>query len=173
MRRINKEDCSNAARKLSNIAFDKKIDEIDEELKVIGDKLINSYIPKPLMALSKEYSDLFVDKNCIIPVRSEQGGYRSDTYFVQSNIVNPFGGRLVFSIDNKTYNELKILEDKRMNLINCKQRYKENVSKALWVLRTKRNIERSFPEALPYLDFDDGKSNLPAPKYEALRNLLK
>lgn len=44
---------------------------------------------------------------------------------------------------------------------------------ALLALRTKQKIEESFPEALPYLDFDDGKTNLPVPKYEELRNLLK
>ena len=46
MRRINKDDCRNAAKKLSEIAFDKKIEEIGEEFKVIGDKLVNAYIPK-------------------------------------------------------------------------------------------------------------------------------
>lgn len=62
MRRINKDDCKNAVNKLSEIAFDKKIEKIVEEFKVIGDKLINAYIPKPLIALSKEYPDLFIDK---------------------------------------------------------------------------------------------------------------
>lgn len=83
------------------------------------------------------------------------------------------GERKVFLIDNKTYNELKSLVDKRRNLFNRKQQYEEDVSEAIWALRTKRRIEESFPEALPYLDFDDGKTNLPAPKYEELRNLLK
>lgn len=59
------------------------------------------------------------------------------------------------------------------NLSNRKQKYKEDVTAALWALRTKQKIEESFPEALPYLDFDDGKTNLPVPKYEELRNLLK
>ena len=173
MRRINKDDCGNAAVKLSNIAFDKKIEEIDEEFKVIGDELVNAYIPKPLIALSKEYSDLFIDKKGIIPVRSEQARYYSETIYVPSNIVNPLGERKVFFIDNKTYKELKSLVDKKRNLLNRKQQYKKDVIEAIWALRTKRRIEESFPEALPYLDFDDGKTNLPAPKYEELRNLLK
>lgn len=173
MRRINKDDCRNAAKKLSDIAFDKKIKEIEEEFKVIGDELVNAYIPKPLIALSKEYSDLFIDKKGIIPVRSEQARYYSDTIYVPSNIVNPLGERKVFFIDNKTYKELKSLVDKKRNLLNRKQQYKEDVIEALWALRTKRRIEESFPEALPYLDFDDGETNLPVPKYEELRNLLK
>lgn len=83
------------------------------------------------------------------------------------------GERKVFFIDNKTYEELKSFVDKRRNLSNRKQKYKEDVTAALWALRTKQKIEESFPEALPYLDFDDGKTNLPVPKYEELRNLLK
>lgn len=174
MRRINKDDCRNAARKLSDTAFDKKIEEIDEEFKVIGDELVNAYIPKPLIALSIEYSDMFIDKKGIIPVRSEQERYYSDTIYVPSNVVNPLGERKVFFIDNKTYKELKSLVDKRRNLFNRKQKYIKDVSEALWSLRTKRKISESFPEALPYLDFDDGvKSNLPVPKYEELRSLLK
>ena len=173
MRRINKDDCRNAAKKLSDIAFDKKIEEINEEFKVIGDELVNAYIPKPLIALSKEYSDLFIDKKGIIPVRSEQERYYSDTIYVLSNIVNPLGERKVFFIDNKTYKELESLVDKKRNLLSRKREYKEDVTAALWALRTKRKISESFPEALPYLNFDDGKTNLPAPKYEELRNLLK
>lgn len=173
MRRINKDDCRNAAKKLSDIAFDKKIEEIDEEFKVIGDELVNTYIPKPLIALSKEYSDLFIDKKGIIPVLPEQARYCFDTIYVPSNIVNPLGERKIFFIDNKTYNKLKSLVNKRRNTFNRKEKYKNDVSEALWSLRTKRKISESFPEALPYLDFDDGKTNLPAPKYEELRNLLK
>lgn len=128
------------------------------------------------MALSKEYSDLFIDKKGIIAVRSENVSYYSDTIYVSSNIINPLGERKVFFIDNKTYNELKIILDKRRNLLNRKKEYKKDVSEALWALRTKRKIEKSFPEALPYLDFDDGKNNLPSLltlKYEELRKLLK
>lgn len=173
MRRINKDDCRKAARKLSDTAFDKKIEEINEEFKVIGDELVNACIPKPLIALSIEYSDMFIDKKGIISVRTEQERY-SETIYVPSNIVNPLGERKVFFIDNKTYKELKSLVDKRRNLFNRKQKYIKDVSEALWSLRTKRKISESFPEALPYLDFDDGKkTNLPAPKYEELRSLLK
>lgn len=109
MRRINKDDCRNAAVKLSNIAFNKKIEEINEEFKVIGDKLVNTYIPKPLLALSKEYSDLFIDKRCIIPVLSKRASCRLDIIYVTSNIVNPLGERKVFLIDDKIYKELKSL----------------------------------------------------------------
>lgn len=134
--------------------------------------MVNTCIPKPLIALSKEYSDLFIDKQNIIPVRSEQAKYYSDTIYVPSNIVNPLGERKVFIIDTKTYKDVRELCDKRTNLINRRRKYGKDVSEALWALRTKRRIGESFPEALPYLDFDN-KTNLPAPKYEELRNLLK
>jgi hypothetical protein len=35
MRRINKDDCRNAANRLSEIAFDKEIEEIGEELRLL------------------------------------------------------------------------------------------------------------------------------------------
>lgn len=95
MRRITKDDCKNAAKKLSDIAFNKK-QKVDEEFKLIGDELVNSYIPKPLIALSKEYSELFIDKKSVIPVRSEQENPYLYTIYVPSNIVNPLGERKVF-----------------------------------------------------------------------------
>lgn len=172
MERLTKAACEYAATELSKIAFDKKIKETTEKLKKIGDELINTCIPKPLMALYNEYPDFFIDKVKTIPVRSEKTRYFSDIIYVPSNIINPLGERKVFLIDVKTYDKLKSL-DVRRNLANSKQKYKEDVSEVLWVLRTKRKIENSFPEALPYLGFDDGKTNLPVPKYEELRNLLK
>ena len=66
MRRINKDDCRNAANELSKIAFDKKIEEIGEEFKVIGDKLVNAYIPKPLIALSKNIQICLSTRNVLL-----------------------------------------------------------------------------------------------------------
>lgn len=62
MKRLTKTACEYAATELAKIAFDKNIEDATEELKKVGDELINTLIPKPLMALSKEYSDLFIDK---------------------------------------------------------------------------------------------------------------
>lgn len=53
MRRLTKLYCERAATKLAEIAFDKKIEEVTEKLKKVGDGLVDAYIPKPLMALSK------------------------------------------------------------------------------------------------------------------------
>lgn len=173
MRRISKDDCRNAAIKLSDIAFGKKIEEYEGNFKILGDELIDTYIPKPLMALSKEYSDLFTDKRNVIPVRSELAMYYSDTIYVPSNVVNPLGERKVFIVGDKDYNKSKELYKNRKNLIDSQRQYKKDVSEALWALRTKQKISENFPEALPYLDFGDGKTNLPAPNYEGLRNMLK
>ena len=171
MRKLTKNDCQNAARKLSNIVFDKKIKEIDKQFRAIGDKLIETYIPKPLMALSNEYVNLFSDRGFVISVRSEKNF--SQSIYVPTNIINPLGDRKVFLIHDNTYKALSTLCNEKRNSLNNKTKYEYDVAEALWTLRTKRKIEESFPEALPYLDFDDGKTNLPAPKYEELRNLLK
>lgn len=173
MRRISKDDCRNAAIKLSNIAFDKQNEENEENFKALGDELIGTYIPKPLMALSQEYPDLFTYKRYVIPVRSEQGKCYSETVYVPSNIINPLGESKVFLICDKVFKKSKGLYNKRKNLIDSQRQYKEDVSEALWTLRTKQKISESFPEALPYLDFGDSKTNLPAPNYEGLRNMLK
>ena len=65
MRRINKDDCRNAAKKLSDIAFDKKIEEINEEFKVImtnapKETMENQWYNDPYLRDTKRlYSETF------------------------------------------------------------------------------------------------------------------
>lgn len=60
MRRISKDDCRNAAIKLSDIAFGKKIEEYEGNFKILGDELIDTYIPKPLIIVSWLHCDILM-----------------------------------------------------------------------------------------------------------------
>lgn len=172
MKRLTKAECENAATELAKIAFDKKIEEAGEKLKKVGDELITLLIPMPLLACLREYKEYFTDKSNRIVVRSRATTY-SSAICCTANDVNPIGERKIFLIDDKTYKYVQGLRDEERSLRRKKENYKTEVSDVLYALRTKRRIEESFPEALPYLSFDDEKSNLPAPKFDNLRSLLK
>lgn len=172
MKRLTKTECEYAATELAKIAFDKKIEEATEKLKKVGDGLITLLIPMPLLACLREYDKYFTDKSNRIAIRSRATTY-SDVIYCPTNDINPLGERKIFLIDDKQYKDVQRLRDEERSLRRKKENYKDNVTDALYTLRTKRRIEESFPEALPYLMFDDGKSNLPAPKFDNLRSLLK
>ncbi len=170
MKRLCKAECEYAAEELAKIAFDKKIDEVREKQKKNGDMLIKLLIPQPLLLLSRDYAEYFIDKENRIPIRSRATTW-SDTINCPANDINPFGGRKVFLVDDKLYKEIQKVRDEKRTLRRKRENYKTEVTDALYTLRTKRRIEESFPEALPYLNFEE--TNLPAPKFDNLRSLLK
>lgn len=170
MKRLTKAEWGYAAEELAKLAFDKKIEKATEKLRRMGDGLIGLLIPMPLLTCLREYEVYFTDKSRRIPVRSRATTW-SDVIYCPTNDINPLGERKIFLIDDKVYKDVQRLREEERSLRRNKENYKTEVTDALYVLRTKRRIEESFPEALPYLNFDE--TNLPAPKFDNLRSLLK
>lgn len=171
-RRITKFEFEQVAKKLATIAFDKKIEKASAEVKVFGDVLINKYIPAPVLAVGKEFSDIFSPISTrLIIVRGESGEARGSVY-VHCNEVNPLGSNKTFLINVDDFKKASFLCNKVSDLQNKRRAYIDNVTEALWQLRSKKRIEEQFPEALQFLNFDEDKQ-LPIPQYAELRNLLK
>lgn len=171
-KRIAKYEFEQAANKLAAIAFDKKIKKAEEERKIFGDILINKYIPAPVLAVGKEFSDTFSSiSRQLIVVRDENGEARRNEY-VYSNKVNPLGSYKTFLISTGDFKKASSLCNKVSDLQSKKRAYIDNVTEALWQLRSKKRIEEQFPEALQFLNFDENKQ-LPMPQYAELRSLLK
>lgn len=169
-KRITKSECEQAAQKLAAIAFDNKIKKAEEEEKEVGDELVKKYIPAPIMAIGKEYKEMFVNSGKIISVKENSDKY--NCFFVETNMLNPLGYSKTFLIDKADAKYATNIVKNHSSLKNQKRTYINNVTEALWQLRSKKRIEEQFPEALPYLDFDDDKQ-LPMPQYMELRNMLK
>lgn len=169
-KRITKFDCEQAAKKLAAIAFDNKIKKAEEEEKAVGDELIKKYIPAPIMAIGKEYAEMFVNSGRIISVKEDSDTH--NCFMVDANTLNPLGYPKTFLIDKADAKYAANVVKNHNSLKRQKRTYINNVTEALWQLRSKKRIEEQFPEALPYLDFDDDKQ-LPMPQYMELRNMLK
>lgn len=167
---ITKFDCEQAAKKLAAIAFDNKIKKAEEEEKAIGDELVKKYVPAPILAIGKEYAEMFVNSGRIISVKEDSDTY--NCFMVDTNTLNPLGYSKTFLIDKADAKYVTNVVKNHKSLNNQKRTYINNVTEALWQLRSKKRIEEQFPEALPYLDFDDDKQ-LPMPQYIELRNMLK
>ena len=80
---------------------------------------------------------------------------------------NSYSGVLV-SIE--VYGKLEKLRNAYKHLTNQRESYEHKVSDALVQLKSKKNVEANFPEALEFLDF--GSANVPAVRCEDLRKIL-
>ena len=169
--RFTNSDFETAARKLGTKIYDKQIQAVTEEIKELADKLIDKYVPKPLIGALNEYREWFADRENRIQVRSEDF---SSSVYLNSNKVSPTGTRRCMFISNEDYIQVQRIKKKENDIIVKRNEYVREVEKALLNLRTKTRIKEVFPEALDCLPKDEKEqvSSL-VPKYEHLRNLLK
>lgn len=63
--RFTNSDFTTAARKLGEKVFEDKEQVVKKEVKQFADKLIDKYVPKPLIGALNEYSEWFVDRERI------------------------------------------------------------------------------------------------------------
>lgn len=169
--RFTNSDFTTAARKLGEKVFQDKKLVVEKEVRQFADKLIDKYVPKPLIGALNEYSEWFIDRENRIQVRSDD--FNSSIY-LDSNKVSPMGARRCMFISNEDYIEAKRIKKRESSISQERNNYVREVESALLNLRTKTRIKEVFPEALEFLPKDEKEqmSSL-IPKYEHLRNLIK
>lgn len=75
--RFTNSDFTTAARKLGEKVFEDKEKVVEKEVKQFADKLIDKYVPKPLIGALNEYSEWFIDRGNRIQVRSDNFSIQS------------------------------------------------------------------------------------------------
>lgn len=169
--RFTNSDFTTAARKLGEKVFEDKEQVVKKEVRQFADKLIDKYVPKPLIGALNEYSEWFVDRDNRIQVRSDDF---IDSIYLSSNKLSPMGARRCMFISNEDYIEAKRIKKSENNVIQERNNYVGEVQCALLNLRTKSRIKEVFPEALEFLPKDEKeKVSSLVPRYEHLRNLIK
>ena len=164
-KRMTREMANSAAEQLGKMAFDKKIDEAKMLVGGFGDKMIQKYVPAPILALGKEYSSWLCGVDNVITVV-----FNGSHLSVRSDMQNPVARRAV-EVSKEDWEMAKELMGNRKTLMNKKEDYIRQVSDALMQLRTEAKISQYFPEALPYLNFSDATAIIP--HYTELRDMLK
>lgn len=165
MGRITREMADNAAEQLAKSAYDKKIEKAQIELKTKLEGIITKYIPKPVIMMMREYSNI-IEKTFRIYI---QDGHGHCTYYRDESMNIPPLKIITVSVDD--YNDVKRTYDLLQSLGSAKYKYKTDVSDALFLsICTEKRCSEDFPEALPYLDFS-GTTAL-APKFDDLRKQL-
>lgn len=156
-----------AANKIAAKAYNKKIEITLEKLKKAVSEAVYAVYPKPLVALANEYPAFFIFRPYV--QICHEGNYTSDFPALDNTLVchNSYNGVLV-SIE--VYGKLEKLRNAYKKLTTERASYKHKVSDVLVRLKSKKNVEDNFPEALEFLDF--GSANVPAVRCEDLRKIL-
>lgn len=158
-----------AAEKLAAIAFDKKIEEANQEMREFGDELVEKYIPAPILALGNEYVSFFPDRANTIQFSSETAP-NYHYCWLPCTVSNPIS-RKVLILKENDYKKGQALYNRHNNLCNDRRKYTHNVSDALMQLKTAKRIKEQFPEALPFLNFCETTALVP--QFVELREMLK
>lgn len=168
-KRMTREMADNAAKKLAELAYDKKLEEAKSNEIAFGDVIIKKYIPQPILALMKEYTSWFPYMRDGVECKDENGTKWEKIFIHSTEKVHAYLPCIALSCDD--YNKAFKLTKRCISLRNEKENYKQKVSDALMQLKTETRIKNAFPEALPYLNFSDSCALVP--KFEDLRKLLK
>lgn len=164
MKRVTRSMADEAATELANLAYSKKVDELDKQIEYKVNELIIKYVPQPILSMAQEYSNL-LEMDYSVCFCAENGC----ALYLHPKIKVPKLRSLLLSLED--YKSLKSLLDTRRSTNDAWRDYKSRVSDILCLeLRTEKRIQEIFPEALPFLNFSN--TTTLACNYNELRSLL-
>lgn len=156
-----------AAKKIAAKAYNKKVEIALEKLKKAVGEAVYAVYPKPLVALANEYPAFFKFHSS---VRICYEGHYSTDFPAPDNTLDCYNSYNGVLVSIEVYGKLAKLRNAYKHLTNQRESYEHKVSDALVQLKSKKNVEANFPEALEFLDF--GSANVPAVRCEDLRKIL-
>lgn len=166
--RLTKKQFESAAKDMASIAFESKLKKAYEDMRSYGDALIGKYIPSEVIHCMQEHKTWF-DSNRKIGVYYFTGNYNMSSIYLSTNLDCP---NKCFEITSEEYDKASKLR-RAINRINDEKNvYQTRLYNALCNLRTIANIKKELPEALDYIQMPTLSDNVPAIKYDALRDIF-
>lgn len=173
-RRVTKTIAYEAASKMKEKAYSKKIEHAYEKLNAAGEELVRKYIPAPVLACVNEYSTYFGYSSgaSITAIKEHPDGWtsRESSIPVHLSFKIPNNSNYI-TVDAKEYASMKKLHAVVKSLEEERDRFGDKVFDALVGLRTERNVERELPEALKYIVFPEVKA-VPMKVFDGLREII-
>lgn len=173
-RRITNTMAKDASILMKKKAFNQKIENVTAELNTEIENLVRKYIPAPIIACVNEYPTYFhytIGASITTNVEGSNGWSTRASYIKgELSFRIPDGGNYV-CVENKEYEVLKKIDDKRKRLEKQRDEFGEQVYNALIALRTEKAIEKELPEALKYIEFPKVIA-VPMHIYTGLREII-
>ena len=173
-RRITKAMADDAASKMKEKAYAKKIENAYKKLNEAGQVIVRKYIPAPVIACVNEYSSYFGYSTgaSITAIKEHPDGWtgRHPNIPVKLSFKIPSGGSYI-TVDAKEYESIRKLHAKVKQLEKEREDFGDQVYDALVALKTEKNVEKELPEAMKYLEFPEVKA-VPMPVFTELRDII-
>jgi hypothetical protein len=173
-RRITKAMAYDAASKMKEKAYSKKIENANKKLNEAGQVIVRKYIPAPVIACVNEYSSYFGYSTgaSITAIKEHPDGWtsRHPSIPVKLSFKIPGNGSYI-TVDAKEYESIRKLHAKVKQLEKEREDFGDQVYDALMALKTEKNVEKELPEAMKYLEFPEVKA-VPMPVFTGLRDII-
>lgn len=183
-RRITKEMAHKAALDMYDAVYGEQLKAARSKLNKALEEFVKRYFPAPVLACVKEYEKFYkVTKSIELYVYSKKNkdGNFEGSYEIIRGLIS-----FIVPMQQTNWNcfcSIEALEKDCKNIVAAHNADKEldrkaltfrnSVEDTLIALRTEKKVAENLPEALPYIKFPDDKSNLPAPVFSEIRNLLQ
>ena len=165
-KRITKAMAEAAAVELTAIAFDKKVEKAKNDLQQLAEHFVRKYIPEEVREVGSVHLECYEQTQRQEFTTEGLGGYNYK--YIYLSYYHPQYKRI--NLSAKDFHDLEAADKLLRDTENAQRSYKDDVINALFNLRTQRNVEEQFPEALPYLNFTECTAL--APNLMPLRALL-
>lgn len=167
-KRVTKAMAHIAAVELAKKAYGEKIEKAETDFRDFGLELYHKYIPEELRDALNKYMSFFMDTQELkfIVVGASSWDYKRIYY---EELKFPYFEHIIVSPED--WSKLKRLDSLQGDLSSEKFQYEFDCEQALINLRTEKNVQEQFPEALPYLNFTECTALVPC--LDNLRNKLK
>ena len=166
--RLTKKQFESAAKDMASIAFESRLKKAYEEMRNYGDSLAEKYIPSEVIHCMQEHKTWFYT-NRDIGMYYFTGNYNTSSIYLSTNLNCP---SKCIEVTSEEYDKASKLRSVISRIKSEMKEYETKLYNALCNLRTITNIKKELPEALDYIKMPTSSDNVPAIKYDALRDIF-
>ena len=143
-KRITKDIAQKVSIRIAADSFKERLEKVRKKIRAYTDKLVEEYIPRPVLDVTNEYDKFFVVTNMI--------GVKSENRYLcisESNYNLPSG--LVIVVKPDQYDKLKTVNKEKRAVIEQRDDFSQTVFNAICDLKTEKRVREQIPEIIPYL----------------------
>lgn len=170
-KRITKLMAANAARDMAKMYLKDELDKAKDELSNYATHVVYALVPKEVIDVTEKYKEFVDGLHSVLFYAYDEGVKLNDAYATIKCAV-PHGSDYL-EVDVVTYKNLMKLKRVVINLDDKRNKFREELKGALYSLGTKDKIEKTFPNALKYINFGEiEKKSLPVSNYTNLQQII-
>ena len=170
-KRITKLMAEKAAINIAKMYLKDELEEANKRLTNYATSIVYALVPKEVLDVTAKYKDNFIVVHTILFYAFDEGVKQKDLYAtVKCDVPN---GSDYLAVDMVTYKNLMEIKKEILNIDDKRSKFREELKSALFSLGTREKIEKTFPNALKYIDFGEvEKKSLPVSNYTNLQQII-